>query len=62
MVPLPLSCGHVIDNGVAPNMVHCVLLADLKSGLPNNDTNLALIIRALREAGVGKYFITICDD
>lgn len=50
VIPLPLSCSHIVNDGVSPDMIPGVFLPDLKPGSAHNDANLALIVRRRGEA------------
>jgi len=49
MIPLALSCSHVIDDRIAPDMLHGTLLGYTEARLANDDTKLALIVSSLGE-------------
>ena len=62
VVALALSRRHVVDDGVAPNIVHGFILPDAEAFLTDDDAELALVIGGLGELGVRVDVLAVCDD
>jgi hypothetical protein len=62
VVPLPLSGSHVVNDGVAPDVLPGILFADPKTRLADNDANLAFIVKALGEPLVRVDILAVSDD
>jgi hypothetical protein len=62
MIPLPLPGRHIINNSISPDITHRIFLRNAIRRLPNNHTNLALIVGRLRELRVRVDLVAIGDD
>jgi hypothetical protein len=62
MVPLTFPCGHVINDGVSPNMLHCIGLLNLESTLPNDHPDFSLIIHCICEPRMWEYWVTMGNN
>jgi hypothetical protein len=52
MVALSLPRSHIIDDGITPDMAHCICLGDSEACFSDNDANLAFEVDGLGEACV----------
>ena len=62
VVALPLSCCHVIDDGVTPHIFHSVCFLNLEPTLANDDTNFSLIINRVRKPRMGVYWLSMSNN
>ena len=44
MISLLLSSRHIVDDGVSPDMIHCVLLVNRESRLSDDHSYFTLIV------------------
>lgn len=62
VIPLALSRGEVVDNGISPNVIHGLVLGYAVSVLPNDHTDLTLIVESLGKFIVREDVISVCDN
>jgi hypothetical protein len=52
VISLAFSCSHVVDNGIAPNVIQSVFLLDAEAWLADNDTYFAFVVGGFGEFGM----------
>lgn len=62
MIALALSCRHVVDDGIAPDVVHGFILPNAKAFLANDDSEFALVVDSLGELRVRVNVLSVCND
>ena len=61
VVTLAFPRSHIVDDGVAPNVVHCFILVDAEALLANDDTQFTFVVDGFGEFGVRMDFVAIAD-
>jgi len=62
MIPLPLPRRDIIHNRISPHILHCLLLLHPIPYLPDNHTDLALIVGRLRELRMREDLLSVSDN
>ena len=62
VVPLALSRGEVVDNGISPNVIHGFVEGYAVSVLPNDYADLTLIVKSLGKLMVRENVISVGNN
>lgn len=62
MVTLPFTSRHIVDDGIAPHMIHRFGLGNAKATFANDHSNFSLIIDRLGKARMGEDCVTMSNN
>lgn len=62
VVPLAFSRRYIINDGISPDVGHCICLGDAEPSFTNEDANFTLIVGSFCESGMWIDVLPVCDD
>jgi hypothetical protein len=62
VIALPFPCSHIINDGVAPDVVQSVLLFDLEPTFANYHTNFSFVVNGVCEPRMGENWLSMSNN